>query len=196
MVKLLILFFSFLLISCSVLVVVVKNPLHSVLFLVVCFLASSIILFLLGNEFLALFFLIIYLGAVAILFLFVVMMLDIKYTELQTSFLYFPVGIFIGFTILFETLSSFTEIFSFDTDFSLLNHNSYVNWYNNLDPYYDFQVLGQNFYHHYTLQILIGGLILYLATVGVAFLTIKPSSNKKKRKDQSLLKQLSRKNSL
>lgn len=196
MVKLLIFFFSFLLITCSVLVVLVKNPLHSVLFLVGCFLSSSIILFFLGNEFLALFFLIIYLGAVAILFLFVVMMLDIKYTELQNSFLYFPVGIFVGFTILFETLSSALKIFSFDTDFSLLNHNSYTNWYNNLDPYYDLHVLGQNFYTQYTLQILIAGLILYLATIGVAFLTIKPVSIKKNRKEQSLLKQLSRKNFL
>jgi len=64
------------LISASM-VIISKNPLHSVLFLVTSFLASSLLLFLFENEFLALFFLIIYLGAIAILFLFVVMMLDI-----------------------------------------------------------------------------------------------------------------------
>ena len=83
---------ALLLVSASM-VIISKNPLYSVLFLVASFLSASILLFLFENEFLALFFLVIYLGAIAILFLFVVMMLDIKYRELQMSRLYFPVGI-------------------------------------------------------------------------------------------------------
>jgi NADH-quinone oxidoreductase subunit J len=196
MVNSLIYFFSILLILSSIMVIVSKNPLHSVLFLVTSFLSSSILLFLFENEFLALFFLIIYLGAIAVLFLFVVMMLNIKYTELQNSILYFPVGIFIGATVLIEVLGAINKVFSFNTDSTSSNHNHYLNWYDSLDSYSDLYVLGQIFYTHYVLQILMAGLILYLSTIGVAFLTIKSSVNKDKRRDQSIFRQLSRKNVL
>lgn len=196
MVNSLIYFFSILLILSSIMVIVARNPLHSVLFLVASFLSSSIILFLFENEFLALFFLIIYLGAIAVLFLFVVMMLNIKYTELQNSILYFPVGIFIGFTVFIEVLGAINKTFSFNTDVTLTDHNHYLNWYDSLDSYSDLYVLGQIFYTHYVLQILMAGLILYLSTIGVAFLTIKSSVNKETRRDQSIFRQLSRKNVL
>jgi len=196
MVNILINFFSILLIVSSILVVTTKNSLHSVLFLVGSFLSASLLLFLFENEFLALFFLIIYLGAIAILFLFVVMMLNIKYAELQNSVLYFPVGMLIGITVLAEVIGSVNKIFSVNTDNTSFNHNFYLNWYNSLDSNPDFYVLGQVFYTHYVLQILMAGLILYLSTIGVAFLTIKSSINKDKRRDQSIFKQLSRKNVL
>ena len=196
MVNSLIYFFFILLILSSIMVIIAKNPLHSVLFLVASFLSSSIILFLFESEFLALFFLIIYLGAIAVLFLFVVMMLNIKYTELQNSILYFPVGIFIGVTVFIEVFGAINKVFSFNTDSSLTTHNHYLNWYDSLDSYSDLYVLGQIFYTHYVLQILMAGLILYLATIGVAFLTIKSSVHKDKRRDQSIFRQLSRKNVL
>jgi NADH-quinone oxidoreductase subunit J len=196
MVNLLIYLFSILLIVSSIMVIVTKNPLHSVLFLIGSFLSSSVILFLFENEFLALFFLIIYLGAIAVLFLFIVMMLNIKYAELQNSMLYFPVGVFIGITVLVEVLGAVSKVFSFNTDITVTNHNHYLNWYDSLDSYSDIYVFGQIFYTHYVLQILMAGLILYLSTIGVAFLTIKSSVNKDKRKDQSIFKQLSRKNVL
>jgi NADH-quinone oxidoreductase subunit J len=196
MVNLLVHFFSILLIVSSIMVIVTKNPLHSVLFLIGSFLSASIILFLFENEFLALFFLIIYLGAIAVLFLFVVMMLNIKYAELQNSNLYFPAGVFIGFTVLIEVLGAVSKVFSFNTDNTSTSHNHYLNWYDSLDSYPDIYVLGQIFYTHYVLQILMAGLILYLSTIGVAFLTIKSSVKKDKRRDQSIFKQLSRKNVL
>nr|BBC77901.1 NADH dehydrogenase subunit 6 [Nitzschia palea] len=177
-------------------VIVSKNPLHSVLFLVTSFLASSILLFLFENEFLALFFLIIYLGAIAILFLFVVMMLDIKYRDLQTSRLYLPVGALVGITLLVEIYGAFSKVFSSDTNMSRLEHNSYINWYDNLDALSDIYVLGQIFYTHYVLQILMAGLILYLAVIGVAFLTVKSAFAKGEKREQSLFRQLSRKNTL
>jgi len=189
-------FFSIVLIVSAVMVIVIKNPLHSVLCLVSSFLSASILLFLFENEFLALFFLIIYLGAIAILFLFVVMMLDIKYSELQTSFLYFPVGVFIGITVLLEVLGSINKVFSSHTNVTTTDHNFYLNWYDTLDSYPDFYVLGQIFYTHYVLQILMAGLILYVSTLGVAFLTIKSLMNKDKRRHQSIFRQLSRKNVL
>ena len=187
---------ALLLVSASM-VIISRNPLHSVLFLVTSFLSSSILLFLFENEFLALFFLIIYLGAIAILFLFVVMMLDIKYRDLQTSRLYLPVGVFVGFTLLIEIYGAFVKVFSKNTNVSELEHNSYLNWYDSLDALPDVYVIGQIFYTHYVLQILMAGLILYLAVIGVAFLTVKSAFAKGQRRDQqSLFRQLSRKNVL
>ena len=185
-----------LLLGSASMVIISKNPLYSVLFLVTSFLSASILLFLFENEFLALFFLIIYLGAIAILFLFVVMMLDIKYRELQTSRLYFPVGVLIGLTLLFEIYSAFSKVFSKNTNVITLEHNFYSNWYDSLDALPDLYVFGQIFYTHYVLQILIAGLILYLAVIGVAFLTVKSAFQKGERREQSISRQLSRKNVL
>ena len=174
-------------------VITQKNSLYSVLFLVSSFLSASILILLLENEFLALFFLIIYLGAIAILFLFVVMMLDIKYRELQTSRIYFPMGIFIGATLFTEIWFAFSKVFGQNP--KIYDFNFYLNWYDVIDSMIDISVVGQLFYTHYVLQILIAGLILYVAVIGVAFLTIK-SVYESADKGQILFRQLSRKNTL
>lgn len=189
-------FFCTLLIVSASMVIISKNPLYSVLFLVASFLSASILLFLFESEFLALFFLIIYLGAIAILFLFVVMMLDIKYNELQTSRLYFPVGVLIGFTVLFEIYGAYSKVFSKTTGINYSEHNIYINWYDNLDSLSDVYVIGQIFYTHYVLQILIAGLILYVAVIGVAFLTVKSAYSRTNVRNQSIFRQLSRTNVL
>ena len=186
-------FFSIILIFSALMVITQNNSLYSVLFLVLCFLSASILILLLENEFLALFFLIIYLGAIAILFLFVVMMLDIKYNELQISRVYFPLGMLIGATLFFEVWLSFSNFFSKYNQ--LEDFNSYLNWYDLIDSLIDINVVGQLFYTHYVLQILIAGLILYIAVIGVAFLTIK-SVYKSSNRDQILFRQLSRKDTL
>ena len=180
----------------AVMVIVAQNPLYSVLFLVTSFLMSSILLFIFENEFLALFFLIIYLGAIAILFLFVVMMLDIKFNDLKISRLYFPAGVFIGSVILIEMYGSFVKVFSKNTNFSNSEHNMYFNWYDALDSANDLYVIGQIFYTHYVLQILMAGLILYVAVIGVAFLTVRSAHEKSLKRDQSICRQLSRNNVL
>nr|YP_010247949.1 NADH dehydrogenase subunit 6 [Pseudo-nitzschia delicatissima]QTJ30094.1 NADH dehydrogenase subunit 6 [Pseudo-nitzschia delicatissima] len=185
-----------LLLGSASMVIITRNPLYSVLFLVASFLSASMLLFLFENEFLALFFLVIYLGAIAILFLFVVMMLDIKYRELQMSKFYFPIGMLIGVTMLIEVYGAFSKVFSKDTNFSFQDHNSYLNWYENLDSLPDVYVFGQVFYTQYVLQILIAGLILYLAAIAVAFLTVKTAFNRVNLREQSISKQLSRKNVL
>lgn len=186
---------ALLLVSASM-VIISKNSLHSILFLVTSFLSASMLLFIFENEFLALFFLTIYLGAIAILFLFVVMMLDIKYRELQTSRLYLPVGVLIGATVLVEIHGAFSKLFSKNTNISGLDHNIYLNWYDNLDSLSDLHVFGQIFYTHYVLQILIAGLILYIAVIGVSFLTVKSAFSKNEKREQSIFRQLSRKNVL
>lgn len=86
----------------SILMIVTKNPIYSVLYLILIFFCISIILLILGIEFIALTFLIVYVGAIAVLFLFVVMMLNIKIIELrEVSFNYVPIGILISITFLF-----------------------------------------------------------------------------------------------
>ena len=190
----LIYFICVLLLASASMVILSKNPVYSVLFLVMSFLSSSILLFLFDNEFLALFFLIIYLGAIAILFLFVVMMLDIKYKNFQKSQFYLPLASFIGFILLIEIYGASSKVFSRDRN--TFEHNFYFNWYENLDAFIDIDVFGQVFYTHFVLQVLMAGFILYLAVICVAFLTVKSAFTKNKKREQSLFRQLSRKSLL
>ncbi|GEQ96694.1 NADH:ubiquinone oxidoreductase subunit J [Iodidimonas gelatinilytica] len=86
-------------------VIASRNPVHSVLFLILAFFNASGLFLLLGAEFLAMLLIIIYVGAVAVLFLFVVMMLDINYTEMREGFLqYLPIGALIGLIVLVELI--------------------------------------------------------------------------------------------
>ena len=185
--------FSTILVFSAIVVITQNNSLYSVLALVLSFLSASILILLLENEFLALFFLIIYLGAIAILFLFVVMMLDIKHNDLQISRVYFPLGTLIGATLFIEIWSAFSKLFSKHVQID--DFNSYLNWYDIIDSLIDINVVGQLFYTHYVLQILIAGLILYVAVIGVAFLTIK-SAYKLSDRNQILFRQLSRRDTL
>jgi NADH-quinone oxidoreductase subunit J len=92
------------------LVVSARNPMHSILFLVLVFCNSAGLLLLLETEFLAMLFLIVYVGAIAILFLFVVMMLNVRVTELKESILrYLPIGGLILILFFFEVLSIINE---------------------------------------------------------------------------------------
>jgi NADH-quinone oxidoreductase subunit J len=95
-------------VASGVMVVSARNPVHSVLFLILAFFNSAGLFILLGAEFLAMILVIVYVGAVAVLFLFVVMMLDIDFTELRSGFMrYLPVGALIGFILLAELLLVF-----------------------------------------------------------------------------------------
>ena len=87
----------------SIMVISARNPIHSILFLVLVFFNVAGLLILVDIEFLAIMFIIIYVGAIGILFLFVVMMLNVKVTELNDSFIrYLPIGGIIGLIFLFE----------------------------------------------------------------------------------------------
>src|SRR5438132_11659608 len=95
--------FAALVVASGVLVVSSRNPVHSVLFLIVAFFNAAGLFVLIGAEFLAMILVIVYVGAVAVLFLFVVMMLDIDFVELRSGFVrYLPIGALIGFVLLAE----------------------------------------------------------------------------------------------
>ena len=92
-------------VASAFMVIAARNPVHSVLFLILAFVNAAGLFVLLGAEFLAMILIVVYVGAVAVLFLFVVMMLDVDFAELRQGFLnYLPVGVFVGAIVLVELL--------------------------------------------------------------------------------------------
>jgi len=100
--------FAIVLIAAGGMVVTARNPVHSVLFLILAFFNAAGLFVLLGAEFLAMILVVVYVGAVAVLFLFVVMMLDINFAQLREGFLrYLPIGTLIGLVLLAELVLVF-----------------------------------------------------------------------------------------
>lgn len=164
-------------------VISAKNPVHSILFLISVFLNTALLLISLGVDFLGIFIIIVYVGAIAILFLFVVMMLDLKSSELNENiYKYIPIGFFFGLLFLF-LVSIFifeTSIISFSSSFSsntLFSHwtNALVIKGNNLVQ------LGIILYTTYLPQLMIAAIILLVAMLGVIVLTFTQVTSKKNR---------------
>src|ERR1700742_4717106 len=92
-------------VASAVMVIVSRNPVHSVLYLILAFVNASGLFMLMGAEFLAMILIVVYVGAVAVLFLFVIMMLDVDFVELREGFIqYLPVGVVIGGIFMVELL--------------------------------------------------------------------------------------------
>src|SRR5438876_2523750 len=97
--------FAGVMIASAVMVIAARNPVHSVLFLILAFVNAAGLFVLMGAEFLAMILVVVYVGAVAVLFLFVVMMLDVDFAEFKQGFLlYLPAGVFVGGLVLVELL--------------------------------------------------------------------------------------------
>ena len=97
--------FAAIAVGAGVMVVSARNPVHSVLFLILTFFTTAGLFVLIGAEFLAMVLVVVYVGAVAVLFMFVVMMLDINFVEMREGFLqYMPVGVLVGIILLVELL--------------------------------------------------------------------------------------------
>jgi NADH-quinone oxidoreductase subunit J len=97
--------FAALCVASAFMVIAARNPVHSVLFLILAFVNAAGLFILMGAEFLAMILVVVYVGAVAVLFLFVVMMLDVNFVELRQGFLhYLPVGALVGLVVLVELL--------------------------------------------------------------------------------------------
>jgi NADH-quinone oxidoreductase subunit J len=95
--------FSAIAVASGVMVIAARNPVHSVLFLILAFFNGAGLFVLMGAEFLAMILVVVYVGAVAVLFLFVVMMLDINFVELRQGFAkYLPIGAVIGIILFVE----------------------------------------------------------------------------------------------
>ena len=184
--------FAMFLVFSAFMVVVSQHPVFSLLFLVSSFVFASFILFLLECELLALLFIIVYVGAIAVLFLFAIMMLESKLTDLSRNVMkYIPVGFIFGIVFLFPQLREISKNFNKNIDYDLFYQNNFQNWYDLIDSTTDVEVYGQVLYSYFVLQLLIAGLILLLVLIGVVYLTNNFNANKQI-KDQVAFKQLAR----
>ncbi|MBF0357501.1 MAG: NADH-quinone oxidoreductase subunit J [Magnetococcales bacterium] len=160
-------------------VVSVKNQVHSVLFLVLTFFTTSALFVLLGAEFLAAILIMVYMGAVAILFLFVVMMLDVEFSALkERAMQYLPMGIAVGVIILIELIVIITQV-HIDHDAAGAVASDVPNTLE----------LGRLLYTKYLLPFEIASVILLVALVGAIVLTYR---ERKRPKRQNIQKQMAR----
>jgi len=165
------------------LVVSARNPMHSILFLVLVFCNSAGLLLLLETEFLAVLFLVVYVGAIAVLFLFVVMMLNIRITELKESVLrYIPIGGLVLIIFFFEVLSVINgDLVPFFSKATATMDSSFdlhiVNWANNISPTTNVEAIGELLYTYYFYAFIVASLILLVAMIGAILLTMRKQFN-------------------
>ncbi len=161
--------FAFVLIASAVMVVVSRNPVHSVLFLVMAFFNTAGLFVLLGAEFIAMMLVIVYVGAVAVLFLFVVMMLEIGKVSMKEGMVtYLPVGLFVGLVLLAELVFVYLgwEMAEGAADrrlFPTPDASEVANTH----------ALGQIIYTHNVYLFQISGLILLVAMIGAIVLSLR-----------------------
>jgi len=175
--------FAAILIACATMVVTSRNPVHSVLYLILAFFNAAGLFLLAGAEFLAMILVIVYVGAVAVLFLFVVMMLDIDFAKMREGFQrYAPFGAIIG-GILFLELVMVLGSWRFSGDAAELRLSPAPAGITNTEA------LGRILYTDYVFLFQIAGLILLVAMMGAIVLTLRERTGTKR---QSIPDQLAR----
>ncbi len=161
-------FYLFASITClaGLMVISSRNPVHSVLFLILTFFNAAGLFVLLGAEFLAMLLVVVYVGAVAVLFLFVVMMLDINFVELREGFQrYMPLGLGVGGVLLAEILFVFFNSADMPETVVMVNQVSNT------------RALGRILYTDYIYLFQLAGLILLVAMIGAIALTLRKREN-------------------
>ncbi|HEX3944462.1 MAG TPA: NADH-quinone oxidoreductase subunit J [Rhizomicrobium sp.] len=159
--------FSAVLIASAVMVIAGRNPVHSVLFLILAFFNAAALFVLLGAEFLAMILVIVYVGAVAVLFLFVVMMLDVDFAELKRGTLqYVPISLVVGGILLAELVFAGTA-WRFAPGASHVLASAKPTHLTNTEA------LGRILYTDYVYYFQIAGLILLVAMIGAIVLTLR-----------------------
>ncbi|MGV6811390.1 MAG: NADH-quinone oxidoreductase subunit J [Brevirhabdus sp.] len=162
-----------------------RNPVHSVLWLILAFLSSAGLFVLLGAEFVAMLLIIVYVGAVAVLFLFVVMMLDVDFAELKAEMArYMPLGLLIGVIILLE-LSLAIGVWTFSPEAEGLRQAVTPD----VGEVQNTAALGQLIYTKYIYLFQAAGLILLVAMIGAIVLTLRHREDVKR---QNVLAQMYR----
>ncbi len=169
--------FSALLIGSALMVISARNPVHAVLFLILAFVNAAGLFLLLGAEFLAMVLVIVYVGAVAVLFLFVVMMLDVDFAELRAGYMkYFPLGALVGFIVLGELMALF----------GAWNVQGAIGTARPAAPIPDpatatnTEAIGRVLYTEYVFYFEMVGIILLTAMVGAIVLTFRQRKNVKR----------------
>lgn len=166
-----ILFYSFALttVFAALLVISLKNPVHSVLSLILTFFCAAWLFIILGAEYIAMLLIIVYVGAVAVLFLFVVMMMDINFAELKQGFLkYLPLGAFIGL-LFFAQLYVVISHSHFFYESNIVVHAPQTT-----DPTTtNAHAIGKILYTDYFYLFQLSGLVLLVAMIGAIVLTLR-----------------------
>jgi NADH-quinone oxidoreductase subunit J len=156
-------------IASAFMVIASKNPVHSVLFLILAFVNAAGLFLLLGAEFLAMILIVVYVGAVAVLFLFVVMMLDVDFAELRQGFLqYLPVGALVGLIFLVELV---LVVGTWATSPGLLKavESPVVS----LERITNTEAIGRVLYTTYIHYFQLAGIVLLVAMIGAIVLTLR-----------------------
>ena len=174
--------FAFVTMASAAMVVVSRNPVYSVLFLILAFFNAAALFLLLGAEFIAMILVIVYVGAVAVLFLFVVMMLDINLEQLREGFLrYLPIGAAIGAVLLAEILFGLGVFGSGSgTVTALSNHGLAAVQVDNT------RAIGRVLYTQYFYLFQVAGAVLLVAMIGAIVLTLRsrPGVRRQKASEQ------------
>jgi len=159
--------FAAILIASAVMVIAAKNPVHSVLFLILAFFNAAGLFVLLGAEFLAMILVVVYVGAVAVLFLFVVMMLDIDFAELKRGTLqYLPFGALVGLILVAELVMAGSAWVLKPAAKTALGSATPAGVTNTA-------ALGHILYTDYVYYFQIAGLVLLVAMIGAIVLTLR-----------------------
>jgi NADH-quinone oxidoreductase subunit J len=161
--------FSAVTVGSAFMVIAARNPVHSVLFLILAFVNAAGLFVLLGAEFLAMILIVVYVGAVAVLFLFVVMMLDVDFAELREGFLqYLPVGALVGVILLIElVLLLFGMLVSPEAVAGATAPIPPPEQVSNV------AAIGELLYTRYIFYFQMAGLILLVAMIGAIVLTLR-----------------------
>jgi NADH-quinone oxidoreductase subunit J len=161
-------------VASAVMVIASRNPVHSVLFLILAFVNASGLFVLMGAEFLAMMLIVVYVGAVAVLFLFVIMMLDVDFVELREGFIqYLPVGIVIGGIFLFELLLTVGAWVINPTVSKTITAPIPSNVSNT-------EALGLVLYTKYVHYFQLSGMVLLVAMIGAIVLTLRHKASVKR----------------
>jgi NADH-quinone oxidoreductase subunit J len=172
-------------VASAFMVVAARNPVHSVLYLILAFVNAAGLFVLMGAEFLAMILVVVYVGAVAVLFLFVVMMLDVDFAELRQGFLnYLPFGVVIGGIFLFELLFLIVA-----TVIGPGVPRAVTAPIPPLDQVSNTAALGAVLYTRYIYYFQVAGVVLLIAMIGAIVLTLRHRTNVKR---QSAADQIAR----
>ncbi len=175
--------FSLSAIAGGLMTVISRNPVHSVLWLILAFLSSAGLFVLLGAEFLAMLLIIVYVGAVAVLFLFVVMMLDVDFSTLKAEMAgYLPIALLIGVVLVMQLGMAF-GVWSY-AETALGAREVLAN-----SQHHNTKALGLILYDRYFILFQLSGLILLVAMIGAIVLTLRHRKNVKR---QNILSQIYR----
>jgi len=175
--------FSAAMIASALMVIGARNPVHSVLFLILAFFNAAALFVLLGAEFLAMILVVVYVGAVAVLFLFVVMMLDIDFVALRRGFMeYLPLGALIGLVLMSELLIVLGA-WAFGASVPAARSSPLPPGISNTEA------LGRILYTDYIFYFQTAGLILLVAMIGAIVLTLRQRPGVKR---QSIRRQVGR----